>query len=754
MKSNQRNEGFSRREALKGMAAASVVTLAGCERSPGAYEQSQPPPPPSKRTWDRRQERWVKTTCGQCAAGCSIDVRVVEGRAVSVKGVDSPINRGGVGPRGIASLQALYDPDRIATPLMRAPGLGPRQQRPLKPVTWDTALEAVATPLRKLHETNLADSLITCCGRDRGMMQQLWRRFANGFGTANHFEPSAWSMGALPQAMQMLTGVNELPGYDWQNLGGILTLGSGVLETACQRVYFLRAAADFSSNGMGRRAHIIHADPCLPSSTTISDEWLPIRPCSHGLLALAICNVLIRDKLVDPVVTAKLQGFEDDGDTKGFRSWVLAEFSPRQVAVSCGITAEEIEKTARSLAKRHPAVAIIDPAATLHKGGLQTARAVLSLNALLGAFHRQNGALHIPRPLPLSDWPAAATAQAASEATVNEPVPTPATTPKKSFTRLPETILAGDQPNAQALLLYYSNPVYSDVAPQRWKKALERVPLVVSFSPYLDETAAEFADVILPDHTVLERWEDGSPAPAGPDTVFVVQPRHDTRATGDVLIELAAMIGDDLKSALPFKNFRKAMRQQIGGLGASGRGSFTARKKKSFRKKLRKKGFWVDDTEQNADGPQLNLTGSGGPTTLPASLTTSLDGSNLWLLPYTPSTYATGSGANQSWLVSLGEKLNSTPIEINPDTASRLGITDGDRVEVTTKTGIIVATAVLFGGIRPDCVRIPRGGGHTNFGRWAKDRGGNVNELLAADVDAETGLADIFANRVKLRRVS
>jgi anaerobic selenocysteine-containing dehydrogenase len=777
---------LSRRRALQ---AAALGTFAGC-RPEGAFDVSQPPPPPGKRTWDRREERRRTTTCGQCPAGCSIDVRVVEGRAVSITGVDSPVNRGGVGPRGISSLQALYDPDRIRTPLIRRGGSGARASRPLEPATWDEAEQILVERLKTLRDESKSREVFALCGRDRGMMLELWRRFGSAYGTPHVLQWSAWSLGALPLASELMFGVRELPGYEYGEVDYLLTLGSGVLETACQRVYFLRAAADMVRGRKGRRAHVVHADPALPDGTTLSDEWLPISSCTHGLLALALCHTLIRDELYDVDAAARFAGFEDEEGRVGFKTWVSERYSPEAVAPAIGVPAATIERIAAEMAARQPAIAVLDPTSTLTANGLNTARAVLSLNALLGAFDRAKGRVVLEAQPPLSPWPSLSDAapDASPDAPLDAPPDAPPDAPAPvaaaprldlSPEELPEMIAAGKPHPVQALLLYYANPAYSGVSPKRWSEALAKVPFIASFSPYLDETVVEHADLVLPDATPLERWEDGAPAPAVGPAVFplrqpVVEPRHESRATGDVLLSVAQGLGDDVAAALPWKSFRKAVEARCEGLQQAQRGSIVASSPRKFFKKLRKVGLWVDDAEGSEEASRPTALSS--PAFVDSLRQRGLDKlgpdfdealahlpnipigepestGELTLVPYTPSTYSAGSGANQSWLRMFNRDPRTTPAEINPELAARLGLKDGDAAKVESGTASIDVRVVVFAGVRPDCVRIPRGLGHRAMGRWAKGFGSNVMDLLAPRLDPWTGLPIVFGQKVTMRRV-
>jgi molybdopterin-containing oxidoreductase family iron-sulfur binding subunit len=117
-------------------------------------------------------------------------------------------------------------------------------------------------------------------------------------------------------------------------------------------------------------------------------------------------------------------------------------------------------------------------------------------------------------------------------------------------------------------------------------------------------------------------------------------------------------------------------------------------------------------------------------------------------------TMAEGRGANQPYLQEiigspLKERWDSW-VEINPDTAKELGIRDGDLVWVESKAGRLQTKARLFPGTHPKCIHIPYGQGHQAYGRWAKGRGINPNELLIREYDHLGGFVSHYSTRVKV----
>ena len=91
-------------------------------------------------------------------------------------------------------------------------------------------------------------------------------------------------------------------------------------------------------------------------------------------------------------------------------------------------------------------------------------------------------------------------------------------------------------------------------------------------------------------------------------------------------------------------------------------------------------------------------------------------------------------------------------VELNPKTASALGLSDDDLVQVESPYGSLEAAVVIYPGIRPDVVAIPVGQGHADYGRFAQAvSGSNPLALVAPVTDADTGALAWGATRVRLK---
>jgi anaerobic selenocysteine-containing dehydrogenase len=309
-----------------------------------------------------------------------------------------------------------------------------------------------------------------------------------------------------------------------------------------------------------------------------------------------------------------------------------------------------------------------------------------------------------------------------------------------------------------------------------------------------------YADLILPDHTYLERLQDVEMVPSTGYPVVglrqpVVAPLFDTRHTGDVLIQMAKGLGGTVALAFPWQDFEEVLQYRVNGLWRSEQGDIIATEYQYFWEAFRLRSLWSAPPYRFGEWSRVFKTPSGhfefyaqnlkadlveaagGEEKIDALLETmgiQARGDEVLLPHYEPPrslgdpdeypfylntyklmTHPGGRGANQPHLQEiLGTFLNQkwdTWLEINPGVARRLGIADGDEVWVESPSGErIRVRAVHFEGARPDVLNIPFGLGHEAYGRWAKGQGVNPNRLVINDTNPLTGTWNSFATRVRV----
>jgi anaerobic selenocysteine-containing dehydrogenase len=440
-------------------------------------------------------------------------------------------------------------------------------------------------------------------------------------------------------------------------------------------------------------------------------------------------------------------------------------------------------------------LAVWDNVVGWSRDGLPDALAIHALNVLVGSIQRPGG-VFLQQPLPLPSL---------EQLSGTGAIPAPRGTALKTAD-WPERILEPDGPRIEVLFLHHANPVASAPDPEKVRRALEKIPLIVSFSPFLDETARH-AHLVLPDNTYLERWHD-APAPSSvPSQVWgvaqpVVEPLHDTRTTGDVLLDLASRIGNPVAAACPWSSMEELVRERGKSLAAAHRGSvFQSAFRREELRELERRGWWLPHGEETGsfwdtlresggwfdpfhddrgrssasrrtDGrialfPQKarELIAGGLPGLIEGFLPLgkraadesakdeTANAYRLTLVPYRVMTLASGTTSLAPWLLeNLGPLTGSAWeawVEINPETGRELGLATGQKVRVRSSRGEFTAQLRFFAGAQPGVVNVPYGL-HSAVDGWEPLE--RMNPLAAVgDRRAPiTGLPDWYSTRVRI----
>ena len=168
---------------------------------------------------------WYSSLCTQCGAGCGIIVRVMEGRAKKIEGNPlHPVNKGKLCARGQASLQGLYNPDRVRGPLKRT---GPRGGGGnFTEISWEEGLLSLVQNLVELKEKEGAEGLYILTSTLRGHLDNLIRDFARAYGSPNYLNYELFDFRNLRFANRVSLGIEEIPHYDIENTGYLLSFGA------------------------------------------------------------------------------------------------------------------------------------------------------------------------------------------------------------------------------------------------------------------------------------------------------------------------------------------------------------------------------------------------------------------------------------------------------------------------------------------------------------------------------------------------
>jgi anaerobic selenocysteine-containing dehydrogenase len=585
-------------------------------------------------------------------------------------------------------------------------------------------------------------------------------------------------------------------GYDLENSDFILSFGCGLLEGWGAPGRVLNAWGMWHENPSDRRTKIVQVESRASNTASKADRWVAARTGTEMDLALGIAHVLIKENLYDDAfVHTRCHGFDDWVDDEGkerpgFKRLVLEGFAPETVQKTTGVPAGTIRELAQEFGGSRSPLALCGKGKGTYNASVGEVMAVSALNALKGAVNRPGGFLPVD-PVPLSPLPPfdpdAVAKKGLASMRLDRRQPGEFSLTHSLPAAFAESILNASASPIDTLMVFSSNPAFTLPDGGAFRRALERVPFIVSFSPYRDETAL-MADLVLPDHTYLEK-ADEVVQPRGLQYQLygmskpVIDPLYRTKNAGDTLLETARMIGGAVKEAFPWKNQQDVISFRAEGLFAASGAVFDfdgktppwkwgqngkGRKPKDpgdLVRRLRKGGLWYRPVQSEARAfatPSGRFEFSGGVIEEAAKgretlKTAGRDGDPLVMIPVEFINLANGWAPHPPYLnkTLFDTQLSkeSSVVEINPKTAAKLGLKDGDEALLESPAGKAHVKVTLFEGAMPGMVYIPSGLGHTAYDEFVKNKGTNPNELIVPGTDPVSGLPLWWNTPVKLRKV-
>ena len=687
---------------------------------------------------------WKPGACPLCRAGCGTIVRVMEGDADVVRNGQAgvvrrslakklegnpahPISAGALCARGQAAIQIPYHPDRITQPLQRT---GARGTGPLQPITWDAAIAALVAKLDALADSGAQASLAYWTRPGASVRRDLIDMFLERFGAAPSASFELFDQAVLRRANRLSFGREQLPTVDLARARYVLSFGADFLGTWNSPVAQSLAYGQLRQGRAGIRGKVVQVEPRLSLTGASADEWVPARPGTEGVLALGLAHAIMAAKLRAPAAAGQA-GALIDGWANG-----LPDYAPDAVARQTGVSSERIDRLAHELVDQSPAVALIGGAPLAQTNGLFQALAVNALTSLLSGVGQPGGVSFMP--------------QLPSAATRRQPVPSvPATV---------ATLLSSPQPPVQVLIVDEVNPVFALPGISKTREALLKVPFIVSVGNFVDETSG-LADSVLPDHAFLEGWTDARPESGATVAVATLAPPampplYQTRATPDVLLDASRKLKKPLAPPLPGQTFNEVLQASFAAVAAA---SAAGGDPDDLWSAAQKQGGWWGALKASSLTSEVRAEKIEARKAVDAQFDGDAATYPFYFLPYASQALLDGSLAHLPWLQELPDPIStamwSNWVDLNPQTAARLGIADGDLVDIASAHGTVRAPAVLSPGIAPDVIGMPVGQGHETFTRYASGLGSNPIAILGATTEPDTGALAWAATRVKIARV-
>jgi anaerobic selenocysteine-containing dehydrogenase len=681
-----------------------------------------------------------KSICAICdpQTQCGLDLYVRDGRIVKVEGsAENPHNAGTLCSKGAATRQYVYHEERLRTPLKR---VGPRGSGEYTEISWDEALDTVAGNLQRLAAESGPESVVFYVGYPK-QLRPFAQRLALQFGSPNFCSESSTCFTATAMAFKLVYGQMAAP--DVPNARCLLVWSANPFYSNTTAARRLLDAVD---GGL----KLIVVDPRATPFAAHADIHLQLRPGTDGALALGMAHVIIDEGLHDrEFVAAFAHGFAE------FRDYVRG-FDPERVARITGVPAEKIRAAARLYATTKPAALMPSAAPVVHHtNGVQNSRAVFSLIGLTGNFDVAGGNMVAPYSWLEVGGAGFTTRQHEFEL----PRPWSELPPRVGSARfpvwaelvdhaqamdLPRQIRTGDPYPLRAMVAFGLNHRMFP-GPAKLLEALQQLDFICDVDLFATD-ASKYADIVLPACSSVERSELRCyPEKYVTLTEPAIAPLGEARSDTDIIFDLAHRL--DLDDPLlnpspdgerePAATFAAAMDWMLAPSGMSMEelrahpgGMPVPHPLAPGQRKYAEKGFPTPSGKMEFASTILQRHSAAiGVDALPTyrppvhSAAASPE-----LAAEYPFILNTGSRLpmfvhSRTYRLPWTRSLRAKPAaDLNPADAARLGISQGDQIELATPAGTIRVAANLTELGRPGVV-------HMYHGHPLAD----VNELLDPD---------------------
>ncbi len=457
--------------------------------------------------WPRKVEKHytlVPTVCFNCEAGCGL-LGYVDKRDFTIRKFEGnpmhPGSRGRNCAKGPATINQVTDPERILYPMRRAGGRG---EGKWERVTWDEALDDLAGRIRRALVEGRRNEILYHVGRP-GHELIYNQRILHAWGIDGHNSHTNVCSAGARTGYAFWHGADR-PSPDHANARFILLLSSH-LEAG----HYFNPHAQRIIEAKQRGARVCVIDTRLSNTATKADWWLSTWPGSEAAVLLAMCHVILHERLYDREFLRRwvnweeflreehperLQTFDTFVEVLGE---VYAEYTPEFAERESGASATVIVEVAREIGRAGPALAthVWRNAAAGNLGGWQVARALEFLVVLMGAVDAPGGTApnsankFVPAP-PLMPPPSKMWNE------LMWPREFPLAFFEMSFL-LPHFLKEG-RGKLSAYFTRVYNPVWTNPDGMTWIEALtdeSKIERHACLTPIWSETA-QFADYVLP----------------------------------------------------------------------------------------------------------------------------------------------------------------------------------------------------------------------------------------------------------------
>ncbi|MFN8670144.1 MAG: molybdopterin-dependent oxidoreductase [Gemmatimonadaceae bacterium] len=695
-------------------------------------------------------DRVVPSFCELCFWKCGILAHVKDGRVTKIQGnPNDPLSGGRLCPRGAGGTGLLYDPDRLQRPMIRR---GKRGGQVFEEVSWDAALNRVAEGMEQVKARYGAEALALY---SHGYGGSWFEHLFKAYGSPNITHPSyAQCRGPRDAGFELTfgAGAGSPEITDMANARCIVLIGSHLGENMHNT-----QVQDFSS-GLRNGADLIVVDPRFSTAAGKARHWLPIKPGTDLALLLAWMHVIVGEGLYDhEYLAAHAMGFEQ------LKAHV-APFSPEWAHPRTGLDPALIRKTAHIIAGARPA-SIIHPGrhVTWYGNDTQRSRAIAMLNALLGSWGRRGG-LYSSVQMELMPYPGKPAYPAVTAEIRDRDLPGqyPLGHELAQGIRDASYTRDGKAPGIRGWMVYGSNLPTTLPDPRATYKAIQELELLVTVD-VLPMEIVGWSDVVLPEATYLERWDDlNTPLYRTPFVSMrqaAVEPLYESKPGSWIAKELGKKLG--LATYFPWESAQQYVEARVKATGLDWErlrkdGALQGGAQPIYFEEGAAPEFGTDSGKIELYSAQLAGLGFDPmPTFHDGEIEDPPAGYYRLLTGRAPS-HTFGRTANNRL---LSEVFSENAVWVNAAVAAKWRLQDGERIYLKNQDGVrstYSAPVKVTERIHPDAVYMVHGYGHKAKGlRFAQGRGIDDTELITRyAVDPIMGGTGMNVNFVTFVRAS
>ncbi len=444
----------------------------------------------------------TRTTCPYCGVGCQIDLNVNSKTNEFVRAT-SPVscipNDGNLCVKGRFAMDFIGSNKRLTTPLIKQNGT-------FETATWGEATSYIAERLTEIKKQNGPNSIAGLssakCTNEENYIFQKFIRAVIGTNNVDHCARlcHASTVAGLARAFGSGAMTNSID--EMKNSACIFIIGSNTSEA--HPVIALNIKEAVVRNG----ARLIVADPRQIDIARFSELYIAQKPGTDVALINAIMNVIINEKLLDTnFVKERTEGFEELAEA-------VKDFTPEKAEKITTVPAEKIRQAARIYASASTSSIVYSMGITQHTTGTDNVLSLANLSMLTGNVGKESTGVNplrgqnnvqgacdlgaLPNVYPGYQSVEDSKIQAKFETAWSKKL-----SPTKGLTVV-EIMHAVETGDIKAIYVMGENPALSDPNLNRTRKALEMVDFLVVQDIFLSETA-EYADVVLPSACFAEK---------------------------------------------------------------------------------------------------------------------------------------------------------------------------------------------------------------------------------------------------------